>query len=77
MAARAHVMEMDPVAVLDHVRELVRGDEREALPRRQHDDERDDEADDHPQHVLGHAERARAEHKDRVERMLQMGHLGR
>ena len=75
--ALSHVLLHELVAVLDHVRELVRGDEREALPRRQHDDERDDEADDHPQHVLGHAERARAEHKDRVERMLQMGHLGR
>ena len=75
--AFAHVLLHELVAVLHHVGELVRGDDREALAGRKHDDERDEEADEHPQHVLRHAERSRPEHEGGIERMLQVRYLFR
>ena len=71
--AFSHVLLNELVAVLDHVRELALGDQRQALAHHQHDQQRQDEDQDHVAHVLRDADAvAEVDHEDRVERVLQM-----
>ena len=64
----AHVLADEVIAVFDHVDELALRDERQLASSHQHHDQRDGQADDHPEHVL----RDGAEHECRVERMLEV-----
>ena len=64
----AHVLLNELVAILDHVRELAFGNQRQALAHQKHDQQRQDENQDHVDHVLRDANAvAEVDHEDRIE----------
>ena len=68
----AHILAHELIAVLDHVDELVVGDEREPLRGHQNHDNRENETDDHPKGVLSKSECTRSDDVRRIERMHEV-----